>query len=90
VKEPAMAYPPPGNGPWHVLILDGDPADPKWILTTVARPEDVRPARPGAAAVDGVTAAWVALSSGLHKPAFTAMAAVRCWRIDQPGRGTQQ
>src|SRR5215831_2346600 len=50
VKEPAMTHPPPGNGPWHVLILDSDPAGRKWILATVARPEDVRPARPGAAA----------------------------------------
>jgi len=84
-----MTHPPPGNGPWHVLILDSDPADPKWILATVAGPGDVRPARPGAAAVDGVTAAWVALGSGLPKPAFTAMPAVRCCRIDQPGKGTR-
>jgi hypothetical protein len=85
-----MTHPPPGNGPWRILILDGDPANPKWILTTVARPEDVRPARPGAATVNAVTAAWVALNSGLHSPAFTAMPMAHCWRIDEPGKGTQQ
>ena len=85
-----MTYPPPGNGPWRVLILDGDRADPKWILVTVARPEDVRPAKPGAAAVDRVTAAWVALGSGLNKLTFIAMPAVRCWRIDETGKGTRQ
>jgi hypothetical protein len=25
-----------GNGPWRILVLDRDPADPKWILATVA------------------------------------------------------
>ena len=25
-----------GNGPWRLLILDRDPADPKWILATIA------------------------------------------------------
>ena len=34
------------TGPWRILILDRDPADPKWILATVAAPDDVRPARP--------------------------------------------
>src|SRR6266487_1157623 len=47
VKDSAMTHPPPGNGPWRVLILDSDPADPKWIVATVARPEDVRRATPG-------------------------------------------
>ena len=35
------------TGPWRILILDRDPADPKRILATVAAPGDVRPARPG-------------------------------------------
>jgi hypothetical protein len=78
-----MTHPPPGNGPWRVLILDSDPADPKWILATSPGLKMCAP--PGAATVDAVTAAWVALKSSLHKPAF-AMPAVRCWRIDQPGK----
>jgi hypothetical protein len=86
-----MTHPAPTNGPWRVLILDtSDPADPKWILATVARPEDVRPARPGAFDVDDVTDAWVALNSGLCKPAFTAMPAVQCWQIDRSGKGTSR
>ena len=31
---------------WRLLIFDADPADPKWILATVASPGDVRPAGP--------------------------------------------
>lgn len=70
-----------------MLILDkSDPADPKWILATVVRPDDVRPAKAGANAVDDVTAAWDALSNGLYKPAFIAMPAVQCWRIDDRGK----
>jgi hypothetical protein len=79
---------PASNGPWRILVLDPDATDPKSILATVARPEDVRPARHDAAAVDDVIATWVALSSGLYRPAFTAMPAAQCWRIDEP-RGTR-
>jgi hypothetical protein len=69
--------------PWRVLILDkSDPADPKWILATVVRPDDVWPVKAGANAVDDVTAAWDAFNNGLPKPTFIAMPAVQCWRID--------
>jgi hypothetical protein len=44
--QPIIPAPGP-NGPWRVFILDRDPADPKWILATVATPGDIRPARPG-------------------------------------------
>jgi hypothetical protein len=30
--------------PWRILLLDRDPADPKWLLATVVLPADVRPA----------------------------------------------
>jgi hypothetical protein len=79
---------PVSNGPWRILVLDPDATDPKWILATVARPEDVRPARHDAAEVDDVIATWIAVNSGLYKPAFTAMPAAQCWRIDEP-RGTR-
>jgi hypothetical protein len=46
-------------GPWLILILDRDLADPKWILATVAMPGDVRPADPAGAGVDEETTAWV-------------------------------
>ncbi len=71
----------PGNGPWRILILDADPADPKWILATVTQPDHVRPANPEAAVVDEVTAAWVVHSSEMPDPLLTTMRA-KCWRID--------
>jgi hypothetical protein len=71
----------PGNGPWRILILDADPADPKWILATVTQPDHVRPANPEAAVVDEVTEAWVVHGSEVPRPVFTAMPA-KCWRID--------
>jgi hypothetical protein len=33
--QPIIPAPGP-NGPWRVLILDRDLADPKWILATIA------------------------------------------------------
>ena len=71
------------NGPWRILILDPDPADPKWIVTTVADSGDVRPAEPGETAPDEVTAAWV--NARLHRPAaaLAAMPRVLAWRIGE-------
>jgi hypothetical protein len=71
----------PGNGPWRILILDTDPADPMWILATVTHPGHVRPANPDAAAVDEVTTAWVVHTSEIPRPLLAAMPA-KCWRID--------
>jgi hypothetical protein len=86
------------TGPWRVLVLDRDPADPKWILATVAAAGDVRPA-PGAAlgavrtirpahlvAVDGETAGWVASASGLAVPAFTPLRHPAVWRVEEGGQ----
>ncbi len=39
--------PQPRNGPWRLLILDRDPADPKWILAMVMDPGAARPAQLG-------------------------------------------
>jgi len=73
-----------GNGPWRLLILDRDPADPKWILATVATPGDVRPAWPSGT-VDEDTAAWVAMATGLYRPALTRLRHADVWRIgEQP------
>ena len=68
-----MRHPPPANGPWRVLIFDPDPADPKWVLATVASPRDVRPASSTARDVDDATAAWVIATSGLHDLALIAL-----------------
>ena len=68
-----MRHPPPANGPWRVLIFDPDPADPKWVLATVASPRDVRPASSTARDVDDATTAWVIATSGLHDLALIAL-----------------
>jgi hypothetical protein len=83
----------PGTGPWRVLILDRDRTDPKWLLCTVARPGDVRPAQPGigtrradpGAAVDEMTTAWVASASGLYRPTLIPLPAALAWRVDEGG-----
>lgn len=75
----------PGTRPWRLLVLDPDPADPKWILATVATPGDVRPATPGAT-VDEVTTQWVASASGLYRPALTPVPGALCWRVDEGGQ----
>jgi hypothetical protein len=82
--QPIIPAPGP-NGPWRVLILDRDPADPKWILATVAIPADVRPAHPGAM-VDEVTAAWVGSAAGLFRPALTPLPGALAWRVDEGGQ----
>ena len=73
------------NGLWRVLILDCDPADPKWILATIATPDEIRPARPDAI-VDEVTAAWVASAAGLFRPALTPLPGALAWRVDEGGK----
>jgi hypothetical protein len=73
------------NGPWRLLILDRDPADPKWIVATVASPGDVRPADPGEATVDEVAAAWAAGRGGIARAALTPLPGASCWRVDEAG-----
>ena len=70
-------------GPWRILILDPDPADPKWLLATIAEPDDVRPARCGETGLDEVTAAWV--RARLHRPAaaLAAIPRVLAWRLGE-------
>jgi hypothetical protein len=38
------AIPPEPRGPWRILVLDRDPADPKWCFATISIASDVRPA----------------------------------------------
>jgi hypothetical protein len=70
------------SGQWKLLLLDTDPADPKWLLATVAEPGDVRPARPGENTLDEVTDAWVRARVG-HPAALTAMPHALTWRVDE-------
>jgi hypothetical protein len=80
--------PAPGNGPWRIIILDRDPAGPKWILATVIIPSDVRSAlldAEGTYAGERAAAAWVARLTGrpvVLVPILDALA----WRVDE---GTQ-
>jgi hypothetical protein len=67
-----------------VLILDRDPDDPKWVLTTVVELADVRPAGPDAA-LDEVTARWVSGRVGLAL-ALTPLRGALAWRVDEPGQ----
>jgi hypothetical protein len=70
---------PDGRRPaWRVLLLDrSDPADPLWVLCTVAEPGDVRPAGAGDTP-DDVTLAWAAGQGTL-----TPLPRVLAWRIDR-------
>ena len=72
-------------GIWRVLILDPDPADPMVILAVVARPSDVRPARPGSI-VDELTRRWAAAAAGLDRPPFTPVPNALVWRVDEGGQ----
>jgi hypothetical protein len=72
---------PSSSGPWRVLIHDSDPADPKWILATVASPSDVRPAGAGEEP-DDLAAAWLRTRNGGGPHRLIPMPRAQCWRID--------
>jgi len=77
--------PPPGNGPWRILVLDRDPADPKWLLATVTPPADVRPAVPGPLGRYGDfddVARWVRGSVG-HPVRLVPVYRALAWRVDE-------
>jgi hypothetical protein len=66
----------PALHPWRVLVLDPDPADPKWLIATIADPHHVRPADPAGTKPDDVTRAWAGGT-------LTAVRHARVWRIDE-------
>jgi hypothetical protein len=68
---------PGGNGPWLLLILDRDPADPKWLLATVADPSHVLPDA-GLAADEA--AAWAGQVTGV--PVILHLASAVVWRVE--------
>jgi hypothetical protein len=88
-----MANPvPPGlNGPWRLLILDGDPHDPKWIVATVTTPTDVRPAVIGGGGVFAALAEarrWVRDLLGRPTVALVPLHRPEVWQIDEtPAEG---
>ena len=71
------------KGPWRVLVLDPDPADPKWIVATVVELGDVRPADPVATVPDDVTRAWVASRCRRADSGLTPIRRALVWRIDE-------
>jgi hypothetical protein len=82
--------PAPGtNGPWRLLILDRDEADPKWILATVTSPGDVQPADLGdVLAILPAGSAWVRDLLGQRHATLTPMTRAHVWRVDE-GSGPQ-
>ncbi len=80
--------PAPGKGPWRILILDRDLADPKWILATITIPSDVRPALLDTAtgnAGQQSAADWVAQLTG-HPVILVPIPDAQAWRVDEGGQ----
>ena len=83
----STSVPTPG-GLWRLLLFDSsDPADPRWIITSVTLASDVRPATTadnGRRFTDWADVTeWVRLQTGEAKVSLVPVA-VACWRID-PG-----
>jgi hypothetical protein len=73
--------------PWRILLLDPDPADPKWILASVAAPGDVRPAWPAStppALAEAVS--WIRDQTGDPGATLTPMRHAAAWRIEEDGQ----
>ena len=69
--------------PWRILLLDRDPADPKWLLATVALSSDIRPAVLDAA---GRYTGWAEVTAWVHAQLGHAVALVPvcdalAWRV---------
>ncbi len=72
---------PTGNGPWRLLILDHDPADPKWIMATVTSPADVQPALTGGSLPAALR--WVRALLGRPGAALVPLHRAEVWRVDE-------
>jgi hypothetical protein len=72
-------------GPWRILVLDRDPADPKWLLATIVTPGDVQPALDGPGGctptLDGEVGEWLRGLLG-HAVHLTPLHRAEAWRID--------
>lgn len=79
------------NGPWRLLILDRDPADPKWIIATVTTPGDVQPALTGhggvPAALAGEVGQWLRGLLG-HPVHLAPLHRPQVWQIDHLAQDT--
>jgi len=82
--QPIIPAPPGANGPWRLVILDRDPADPKLILALVVDPGDVTPAWPGAGPHATTEAtAWVRSQLGRPYATLTPLTRPDVWRVDE-------
>ena len=73
--------------PWRMLLLDRDPAEPRWILATVAIGTDVIPATLNA---EGAYTGWNEVTDWLRAQlgdvALVPLRAVDAWAVNQqPG-----
>jgi hypothetical protein len=75
------------DSPWRLLFLDrSDPGDPRWLLATVVRPADVRPA-----VLDEVgryvdwyeVTQWVRDSLGRSEVSLAPVPIPLVWRVDE-------
>jgi len=84
----SKSVPPPGAGPWRILILDPDPADPKWILATVDGPAAVRPAWPASTppALAEATS-WIRDQTGDPAATLSPMRHAAAWHIEDGEHG---
>jgi hypothetical protein len=72
------------TGPWRLLILDRDPADPKLILATVEEPDDVTPAWPAPGPhATGEAITWVRRRLVTSHVTLTPLARPEVWRVDE-------
>jgi hypothetical protein len=79
-RRPMNDLPTP-DGAWRLLILDPDPADPKWMMATITGPADVRSAALGATGLDDTAVAWVRARAGADH-ALIRLPRAQCWRVD--------
>jgi hypothetical protein len=85
-NDPTVGADHTGNGPWRLLILDHDLADPKWIVATVTTPADVRPAVIGGGGVFAALAGartWVRGLLGRPGATLVPLHRAEVWQIDE-------
>jgi hypothetical protein len=84
VPQPSTS-PAADGSPWRLVILDRDPADPKWIIATVIMASDVRAAEldpAGRYTAWQQTTRWVAAVVG-HDVTLLPIHDALAWRLDE-------
>lgn len=77
----------PGGSPWRLLFLDrSDPRDPHWLLATVTRAADVRPAvldEAGRYTDWREVTQWVRDNLGRSEVSLVPLPIPLVWRVDE-------